>query len=94
MGMHGHTRCGNLILTTYKYTLIKSVHWATWRRLNEHCNYSGLLVMKQSTATSRISVFQNSCHMFNFDCRFTHMSHIWPDRNFNDELNGNCCKVW
>ena len=32
-------------------------------------------------------------HMFNFNCEFTHMSHIWPDRKFNGELTGMCCKV-
>ena len=34
----------------------KSIHWATWRRLNEHCNYSGLLVMKRLTTASHVSV--------------------------------------
>ena len=24
-------------------------------------------------------MFQNFCHVFNFDCGFTHVSHIWPD---------------
>ena len=31
--------------------------------------------------------------LFNFDCGFTHVSHTWPDRKFNGELNGSCCKV-
>ena len=31
--------------------------------------------------------------MFNFECGFTHVSHIWPDGEFHDESNGSCCKV-
>ena len=27
-------------------------------------------------------MFQNFCHVFNFDCGFTHVSHIWPDAEF------------
>ena len=38
-------------------------------------------------------MFQNSCHMFNFNCGFTNVSHIWSDRKFTDESNGSCCKV-
>ena len=38
-------------------------------------------------------MFQNSCHVFNFDCRLTHVSHIWSDRKFNGELNRSCYKV-
>ena len=38
-------------------------------------------------------MFQNSCHVFNFDCGFTHVSHIWPDTKCHEELNGSCCKV-
>ena len=44
-------------------------------------------------ATSRVSMFQNSYHMFNFDCEFTHVSHVWPDRKLNGKSNGSCCKV-
>ena len=39
-----------------------------------------------------VSVFQ-SYHMFNFDCGFTHVSHIWPDRKFNGGSNGSYFKV-
>ena len=42
---------------------------------------------------SHVSVFHNSFHVFNFDCGFTHVSYIWPDRKFQDELIGSCCKV-
>ena len=56
-------------------------------------NYIGLLVMKRWTAMSRISVFQNSYHVFNFDCVFTHLSHTWSDRKVHDKSNGGCCKV-
>ena len=31
-------------------------------------------------------MFQNFCHVFNFDCGFTHVSHIWPDAEFHEEL--------
>ena len=31
--------------------------------------------------------------MFSFDCGFTHVSHIWPDRKFHKKSNGSCCKV-
>ena len=35
-------------------------------------------------------MFLNSCHVFNFNCGFTHVSYIWPDTKF---LNGSCCKA-
>ena len=38
-------------------------------------------------------MFLNSCHVFNFDCGFTHVSHIWPDAEFHEELNESCCKA-
>ena len=37
-------------------------------------------------------MFLNFCHVFNFDCGFIHVSHIWPDTKFHDELNGSCYK--
>ena len=38
-------------------------------------------------------MFLNSCHVFNFDCGFTHVSHIWPDAEFHEELKESCCKA-
>ena len=38
-------------------------------------------------------VFENSCHVFDFDCGFTHVSHIWLDRKFDGEPNGSYCNV-
>ena len=38
-------------------------------------------------------MFQNSSHVLNFDCGFTHMSRIWPDGKINGGLNGTCCKM-
>ena len=76
MGMHGDIRWDNSLKLHNE-----SVHCTTLRRLNENC---GLLIMKRYTATSRISVFQNSCHVFNCDCGFTHMSQI--QINFSDVL--------
>ena len=41
-----------------------------------HCNHCSLLVMKQRTTATPISMFQNSCHMFNFNCGFNHVNHM------------------
>ena len=38
-------------------------------------------------------MFLSSCHVFNFDCGFTHVSHTRPERKFNSETNGTCCKL-
>ena len=38
-------------------------------------------------------MFLNSYQVFNFDCGFTHVSNVWPDRNFHDELNGSYCEA-
>ena len=34
-----------------------------------------------------ILTIECSCHIFNFDCGFSHASHIRPDAKFNDEVN-------
>ena len=36
---------------------------------------------------SRVSVLQNSYHVFNFDCVFTHLNHTWSDRKVHDKLS-------
>ena len=42
---------------------------------------------------SCVSALQNSCHVFNFDCQFTHVSHIWPDRTFYGKKEQNLLQV-
>ena len=34
-----------------------------------------------------------ACHMFSFDYGFTHVCYIWPDKEFNGELNGSYYKA-
>ena len=64
-----------------------SIHWATWGRLNKHCNSGNLLVMKRRT-TAISAIHQPSFSpRFNFDCGFIHVSFVWPNAKFNAEAN-------